>query len=210
MAELIVEGTLCERSVARILVKELAALPWVSKSKTEDGVVPSEIWIPVEGKAVGYLLSLHIETIDTDERHFKPVRVASSIAGLSTDRVFYTEEEVREHFHDHILPKLIRAYYKVLARSLCWLFGEGVKERVTKDLLWSTTRLRSIRDEVGMVLTIDKDSIEFRYKEAEEGELPRFEIHYANEGHAFTADVLPDQIDWIENLMAFTIAKYCN
>lgn len=208
MTKLIVRRALGREAVAKALSKEISSLPWVSGSDADDTIVPSVICVLVSGEYAGYLLRINVEDIGTGEDRFELVRISSNIAGVCIDRAFYTEEDVRKVLHESILPKLIRVYYNDLAHSLCQLFENNVEERINKDLIWSVTHLRCREDEVGMILTIDKDSIEIWYKEAEEGELPKMEIHFANEGHAFSADVLPDQIKWIEDLMDSIITKY--
>lgn len=210
MTKLIVGRALRKEAVAEALSKEINSLTWISESVVDNGFLLSEIWVSVTGRYSGHLLTLVVKDIGTGEDHFELVRIKSTTADLSVDRAFYTEEDVRKVFHECILPKIIRVYYKDLAAMLCQLFEIGVKEKVTRNLIWSVTHLRCKEDEVGLVLTIDKDSIEIWYKEAEEGDLPKMEIHLANEVRVYPADVLPDQIEWIRKLLSSTIAKYCD
>lgn len=186
--------------VTEVIMDEIGTLPWIVSADISSNKDASENWIAIATKETGYLFTLRIANTKDNKQDPNTCIISTQVDGILDECVFKLEQQVRDHFAIHILPKIMLCYYGMAADAI--IRGAEMLNRKlgNESVTWSASKSMTGTHETGRTLVIDYTVFSFSYPDSEDG-VPVFMFNTTGRSLVLDAQTLSDNFAEISALV---------
>ena len=188
--------------VTEVIMDEIGTLPWIVSADISSNKDASENWIAIATKETGYLFTLRIANTREKEKDPNTCIISTQVEGILDECVFKLEQQVRDHFAIHVLPKIMLRYYEMAADAI--IRGAEMLNRKlgNESVTWSASKSMTGTHETGRTLVIDYTVFSFSYGagDSEDG-VPVFMFNTTGRSLVLDAQTLSDNFAEISALV---------